>query len=130
MINYTVDEENKVVTCVLDGDEVTYSAVRKISAMLNNQPKNTIYFVEEDYMLADEYVGTAKYCEDEEDKPFNAEQGKIIARKKAFAKYNKAMTKKLRLFQHNLASLSQEALFQVFNFDSKVKEIERKIKKY
>jgi hypothetical protein len=112
-----------------DGEEVTHSAVRKMNAMLRNTPKNAIAIDPKQFILSDKYIGVAKY-DDQETTPFDIETGKIIARKKAFAKYNKAMTKKFSILRENLSALTNESLFQTFNFDSKVKEINRKLKKY
>src|SRR5574344_107798 len=127
MINYSVDENKKATTCILDGEEVYNSCSRKVEAMLNNIPKNMIQIDQDMLTLSDGYVGVAKYADDEEI-PFSTKQGQIIARKKAFAKYNVAMRNKMRKLYKNLTQLQESVLFAMLEYDYKAKDIEKKLK--
>ena len=129
MITYNVDEQSKTITCVLDGEEIRRSAINKINAILRNIPKNVISVNPDSFVLADKYVGTTTYAADE-DKPFDVEEGKKIARKKAFAKYNHAMERKFSILRKVTSTFDEEVLFSVFDYNAKYKDICKKIKKF
>ena len=79
--------------------------------------------------LSSSYTGIAKYASDETIE-FNIDTGKTIARKKAFAKMNKAIAKRFNRIMKNVQYVYENTLCNSFDYDNVVKDIQRKLKKY
>jgi len=112
---YYVDEAKRTVACVATDCE--YDLLEELIKQFNDSKKEdkfllaqllTIY--EEDLVLDYKYVGKA-YCA--EDDKFDVEIGRVIARQKMRAKYNKAKANRTRKFCeaiHNIYTGSLDKL--------------------
>ena len=129
MISYEINEETKQIKCIISGDELEKNALKLFSNKLNNISNNSLIISPEKLLLKKEYVGIAKYNQDETN-DFSIETGKIIARKKAFEKYNKDMYNKIRMLKENVVSFNEELLMSCFEYEVVVKDIIRAIKQY
>ena len=129
MINYEINEDEKKIVCTLSGDEIKNCMIRHLEKVLHNFPKNMIALNTDTLTLSDKYTGIAKYASDEKNE-YSVEVGKTIARKKAFAKMNKAMAKRFASVMKNAQYLYENALCNSFDYDNVVKDIHRKLNKY
>ena len=129
MISYDVDEQNKIITCTIQGEELKNCAIKHIQKLLHSTPNNIFQINTDKLYLSSQYTGTAKYAPDEST-PFDIDIGKTIARKKAFQKFNSDMKKKCNLLIKQAQFIYETSLYKSFEYDNNIKDISRKLKKY
>ena len=129
MITYDINEETKTIKCTLEGEEIKNCMINHLNKILHNYPNNMINVDTTQLKLSSSYTGIAKYASDETIE-FNIDTGKTIARKKAFAKMNKAIAKRFNRIMKNAQYVYENALCNSFDYDNVVKDIQRKLKKY
>jgi hypothetical protein len=129
VITYHVDEDKKIITCTIEGDEVADCPLNKLDNLLKAYSNNMIYINGDALKLSKSYTGIAKYDEEDENE-FDIAKGKVIARKKAFAKLNQAMAKRFKKIMKNAQYLYENALCNVFEYETTTKEIQKKINQY
>jgi len=129
MITYDINEETKTIKCTLEGEEIKNCMINHLNKLLHNYPNNMIKVDTKQLELSSSYTGIAKYASDETNE-YNIDTGKTIARKKAFAKMNKAIAKRFNLIMKNAQYVYENALCNSFDYDNVVKDIHRKLKKY
>lgn len=129
MITYEIDEEKKIITCTLDGKEISRCAVKRLAKQLRHYSHNMITLDENQLILSDSYTGVAHYADDEENE-FSVKIGKQIARKKAFVKFNEAMAKRYRKVMKNARYLYENTLCETYDYENIATEIKRKLKQY
>lgn len=129
MITYDINEETKTIKCTLEGEEIKNCMINHLNKILHNYPNNMIKVDTTQLKLSSSYTGIAKYASDETIE-FNIDTGKTIARKKAFAKMNKAIAKRFNRIMKNAQYVYENTLCNSFDYDNVVKDIQRKLKRY
>ena len=129
MITYDINEETKTIKCTLQAEAIKNCMINHLNKILHNYPNNMIKVDTTQLKLSSSYTGIAKYASDETIE-FNIDTGKTIARKKAFAKMNKAIAKRFNRIMKNAQYVYENTLCNSFDYDNVVKDIQRKLKKY
>lgn len=128
MIEYIVDEDNKIIKCRMYGDEFKYFLIKKIKKMKKGLKNDIINIDESKYELPGIYFGTSKYHKEEE-KEFDIEYGKKIARKKAYKKFYKNIISKLKNMRSNINKFNENLLLMYFYYEHIHEDIEEMLDK-
>ena len=129
MIEYIIDENNKVIECRIHGEEFKYFLVNKINKMKKGLKRNNIINIDESqYELPASYFGISKY-HNEEEKEFDIEYGKKIARKKAYKKFYKNVISKLKNIRNNINKHNENLLLMYFYYEHIYRDIDEMLDK-
>lgn len=122
-VTYIIDEENRTVKAVIRN--LKWDALNTIFRLFI---KEGIQFCStEENVLNNTYSATAKCSEKDE---FDVEKGKLIARRKAIIKYNKAKVAKMQKVYDKLSKVEKSLKATIDYTIKKYEKFEDELKKY
>lgn len=122
-VTYIIDEENRTVKAVIRN--LKWDALNTIFRLFI---KEGIQFCPtEENVLNNTYSATAKCSEKDE---FDVEKGKLIARRKAIIKYNKAKVAKMQKVYDKLSKVEKSLKATIDYTIKKYEKFEDELKKY
>ena len=122
-VTYIIDEENRTVKAVIKN--LKWDAVNSIFRIFI---KEGIQFCPtEENVLNSSYSATAKCSEKDE---FDVEKGKLIARRKAIVKYNKAKVAKMQKVYDKISKVEKSLKATIDYTTKKYEKFEDELKKY
>lgn len=125
-VTYIIDEEQRKVKAIIK--DTKYDAINSIFKATNGL-KEILDMIElsENFELNSTYTGTATCSEND---IFDIEKGKVIARKKAIIKYNKAKINRMQLFYNEVEKLQKNIKKTIDYTISKYEKFENEISKF
>lgn len=122
-VTYIIDEENRTVKAVIKN--LKWDAINSIFRIFI---KEGIQFCPtEENVLNSSYSATAKCSEKDE---FDVEKGKLIARRKAIVKYNKAKVAKMQKVYDKISKVEKSLKATIDYTTKKYEKFEEELKKY
>ena len=122
-VTYIIDEENRTVKAVIKN--LKWDAINSIFRIFI---KEGIQFCPtEENVLNSSYSATAKCYEKDE---FDVEKGKLIARRKAIVKYNKAKVAKMQKVYDKISKVEKSLKATIDYTTKKYEKFEEELKKY
>ena len=122
-VTYIIDEENRTVKAVIKN--LKWDAVNSIFRIFI---KEGIQFCPtKENVLNSSYSATAKCSEKDE---FDVEKGKLIARRKAIVKYNKAKAAKMQKVYNKISKVEKSLKATIDYTTKKYEKFEDELKKY
>lgn len=122
-VTYIIDEENRTVKAVIKN--LKWDAINSIFRIFI---KEGIQFCPtEENVLNSSYSAIAKCSEKDE---FDVEKGKLIARRKAIVKYNKAKVAKMQKVYDKISKVEKSLKATIDYTTKKYEKFEEELKKY
>ena len=122
-VTYIIDEENRTVKAVIRN--LKWDALNTIFRLFIREDIN--FRFSPDIVLNNTYSATAKCSEKDE---FDVEKGKLIARRKAIIKYNKAKVAKMQKVYEKLSKVETSLKATIEYTIKKYEKFEDELKNY
>lgn len=117
-VTYIIDEDARKVKAIIRNTK--YDAINSIFRAANDLDVE----LPNEFELNSTYSGTATCSEND---VFDVEKGKLIARKKAIIKYNKAKATRMKMFYNKIESLQRNLKSTIDYTVSKYEKFEKEI---
>lgn len=122
-VTYIIDEENRTVKAVIRN--LKWDALNTIFRLFIKEDVKLRFSL--DIILNNTYSATAKCSEKDE---FDVEKGKLIAKRKAIIKYNKAKVAKMQKVYDKLSKVEKSLKATIDYTIKKYEKFEDELKKY
>lgn len=122
-VTYIIDEENRTVKAVIRN--LKWDALNTIFRLFIKEDVKLRFSL--DIILNNTYSATAKCSEKDE---FDVEKGKLIARRKAIIKYNKAKVAKMQKVYDKISKIEKSLKATIDYTTKKYEKFEDELKKY